>query len=422
MGVEVILLIIFCLIMEGLFTGSEIAIISVDRGYLKEMAKGGRKFAQIGLEMLEKPEKIFATSLTGTDLFVVANTIIFTTYFLEKLDSYAELVSVAALTPLVLIFGEIIPKSIFQTYSRRFAPFAIYFLHFSSYVLAPAVAVLSTASRVFLKVFRVDVPARLGITREELIMMATQYRRGEDVEEHEQKMVGRVFEYSEKKVKDVMVPIVDVVAFEENTPIKEVIEVASVRGFTRYPVFRERVYNITGFVNILDAFTVDSVDHPVSVIKRKPYFVPESMMVDELLEDMKKEGQWLAMVVDEFGGVSGIITVEDILEEVVGEIEDEYDRGKVYYREEDSGVYVMSGRTEVEVVEELLSVEIPKGDFTTIAGYIIEIVGRMPQPGEVVEDENLCMEIVRASDKTIDLIRVRRKRGNDGEDDRGDTT
>ncbi|RMG57500.1 MAG: HlyC/CorC family transporter [Deltaproteobacteria bacterium] len=421
MGIEVIFLIVFCLLMEGLFTGSEIAVISVDRGYLKEMAASGRRFAKIGLEMLEKPERIFATSLTGTDLFVVANTIIFTTFFLERLESYAEIVSIAVLTPLVLIFGEIIPKSVFQTYSKRLAPFAIYFLHGASYVLAPAVAFLSTASRVFLRVFRVDVPARLGITREELIMMATQYSPGEDVEEHEQKMVGRVFEYSEKKVRDVMVPLVDVVAFEETTPISEVIDVASVRGFTRYPIFRERIYNITGFVNVLDAFSVDSVDLPVSVIKRKPYFVPETMMIDELLEEMKREGQWLAIAVDEFGGVTGIITVEDILEEVVGEIEDEYDRGRVFYTEEGDGTLLISGRMEVEDLEELFDLEFPRGDYTTVAGYIIGKAGRIPQEGEIIEEGELLFEVVRATEKTVDLVRVKRREDVAGEEDRGDS-
>ncbi|NIO17139.1 MAG: DUF21 domain-containing protein [Deltaproteobacteria bacterium] len=417
MGFESIALIILFLFIEGLFTGSEIAIISVDRSFLKDEAGKGKRYARLALDKLEKPEKVFATSLTGTDMAVVANTILVTTFFISRFGKYGEILSVALLVPLVSIFGEILPKSIFQAHARRLAPFAIYFLHFFSYIFAPVVALVSSLSEVFLRVFKVDVPAKLGVTREELIHMATKYKRGEDVEELEQKMVGRVFEYSEKKVKDVMVPLIDVIVFREDRPIREAVKVASVRGFSRYPVFSGRTDNVMGFINILDAFTVESIDQPVSSIMRKALFVPESAPIDELLELLKKESMPLGIVVDEHGGVTGIITIEDILEEVVGEIEDEFDKSKFYSRKEAEGVYVVSGKAPIDVVEGLLRVEFTRGDFQTISGYIMDKCGCIPRPGEIIQDEGIEIKVVGTSEKTIDLVRIRRVDEGDREGD-----
>ncbi len=421
MGLEVIIFIILFLLMEGLFTGSEIALISTDRSFLKDEAARGRKFAKIALSMLEKPEKVFATSLTGTDLFVVANTILLTTFFISRSHRYGEILSVAVLSPLVLIFGEIIPKSIFRSRSRKFVPFAVYFLYVSSYLFAPVVAIVSSVSGALLRMIKVDVPAKLGVTREELILMATEYRRGEDVEESEQEMVGRVFEYSEKKVKDVMVPLIDVVAFEEALEIGEAIDVASKRGFSRYPVYKERVDNVTGFINILDAFTVETIDLPVSSINRKALFFPELMPIDELLEILKKESMPLGIVVDEYGGVTGIITIEDILEEVVGEIEDEFDAEKYFYKLEGKGTYVVSGRTPIDVIEEILSVKFPRGDFTTISGYIMDKCGCIPEPGNVFRGDGVEIRIIKASEKTVEVARITGTGEKNGRDDREDT-
>lgn len=417
MGIESVILIVLFLFIEGLFTGSEIAIISTDRSFLKEEAAKGKRYAQMALEKLERPERVFATSLTGTDMSVVANTILVTTFFISRYGKYGEVLSVLFLTPLVAIFGEILPKSIFQAYARKLVPFATYFLHFFSYIFAPIVWLVSSLSEFFLKVFRVDVPAKLGVTRDELIHMATEYRRGEDVEELEQKMVGRVFAYSEKKVKDVMVPLVDVVCFSEDTPIRDAVQVASVRGFSRYPLFSGRIDNVTGFINVLDAFTVRSVDLPVSKITRKALFVPEAAPIDELLETLKKESMPMGIVVDEHGGVTGIITIEDILEEVVGEIEDEFDRAKFYSRKEAEGVYVVSGKAPIAVVENLLKVEFGRGDFQTISGYIMEKCGCIPPAGEIIEEAGVEIKVVGTSEKTIDLVRVRRIDGGDREGD-----
>ncbi len=417
MGFEGIALIILFLFIEGLFTGSEIAIISVDRSFLKDEAGKGKRYARLALDKLEKPEKVFATSLTGTDMAVVANTILVTTFFISKYGKYGEILSVALLVPLVSIFGEILPKSIFQAHARRLAPFAIYFIHFFSFIFAPFVALVSSLSEVFLKVFKVDVPAKLGVTREELIHMATKYKRGEDVEELEQKMVGRVFEYSEKKVKDVMVPLIDVILFREDRTIREAVKVASVRGFSRYPVFSGRTDNVTGFINILDAFTVESIDLPVSSIMRKALFVPESAPIDELLELLKKGSMPLSIVVDEHGGVTGIITIEDILEEVVGEIEDEFDKSKFYSRKESEGVYVVSGKAPISVVENLLRLDFTRGDFTTISGYIMDKCGCIPRPGEFIQDEGIEIKVIGTSEKTIDLVRIRRIDDGDREGD-----
>ena len=406
MGLEVILFVLLFLIMEGLFTGSEIALISSDRSFLKDEASKGKRYAIIALEMLRKPERVFATSLTGTDMFVVANTILLTTFFISRLDRYGEIVSVALLAPLVLIFGEIIPKSIFQAYSTRILPFSVYFLHIFSFVFAPVVSIVSSASGALLKMFRVDIPAKLGVTREELILMATEYERGDDVEETEQEMVGRVFEYSEKRVRDVMVPLVDVIAFMEDISIREAIDVASKHGYSRYPVFRERVDNVTGFINILDAFTVDSIEFPVSSIMRKALFVPETMPIDELLEVQKKERLPMSVVVDEYGGVTGIITIEDILEEVVGEIEDEFDAERSFYRLEREGIYLVSGRTPIEAVEEIMGRSFPKGDYTTIAGFIMDRFGYIPSPGETYLGGEFDIQIVKSSEKRIESARI----------------
>ena len=408
---ELALLIGFCIVMEGLFTGSEMVLVSADRHRLGERAKRGEKGAKIALDLLARPDRTLATTLTGTDLFIVLNTVATTSYFLPRFEAHAEWIAVGVITPLVILFGEIVPKSFARPRADVLAGGAARFVRVAQTVLYPLVAVVSFLGRVLSRPFG-GIPALHDVvTREELRLILQMSRSGSDMEAHERVMVRRVFHFGEKRVADVFRPLAQVVALPEDATCRDAARLAAQSGYSRYPLYQGRVDHVTGFLHVLD--TVGSPpDAPVLPHLRKSVFVPELMSLDELLRRFREARTSFAIVVDEFGGVTGIVTAEDVVEEVVGEIEDEYDRRMEYYKKVSEDVYLVPGGMEHARLAEELGVRLPEGEYSTVGGFLTSVAGRIPAAGEEFPVPGALFRVETASERAVLEVRVFRARGD----------
>src|SRR5512134_1500999 len=401
----IVVAIAFCILMEGLFTGAEMVLISADRHKLNERARSGRRGAQIAMELLSRPDRTLATTLTGTDLFVVLTTVLTASHLLPRVGEHAEWTTVAIVSPLVILFGEIVPKTFARPRADILVETAARFVRAAQLCLYPIVEVVSFLGRVLSKPFGGVPPLHDVVSREELRLILQMSRGGSDVEAHERVMVRRAFSFGEKKVADIFRPLAQVVALPEGAVCREAALLAARSGYSRYPVYRERIDRVVGFLHLLDAVG-SPPDAPILPLLRKVLFVPELMPIDELMRKFQAERTSFAVAVDEFGGVTGIVTVEDVVEEVVGEIEDEYDRGMEYYKKIAANEFLVPGTMEIRRFEEELGSTLPPGDYSTVGGMLISLAGRIPSAGETFAVPGAVLTVSRSTDRAVKEARV----------------
>jgi CBS domain containing-hemolysin-like protein len=245
------------------------------------------------------------------------------------------------------------------------------------------------------------------VTREELRLIFKMSRKGSDLTPEEVTMIDRLFDFAHKTVKETMVPLVEVVAVEDTATVKEVLELIDVKGHSRFPVYHERIDNIIGVINSFDLLDSSLSQGSLTSFIRTASYVPEVKPVDDLLIEMQKQRKHLSIVVDEYGGSVGIITIEDILEEIVGEIEDEYDPDKKLYRKAGEGKYIVNARMEVDQMGELLPLTLPEGDYETLGGFLLEQFGHIPQPGEVFHFRNMTFTVLSSDERSIGRVEIK---------------
>lgn len=403
----------FCLFMEGLFTGAEMVLVSVDRTKLAERARRGDRGAAVALELLAEPDRTLATTLSGTNLFVVLSTVLLTAHFLPLFGRYAEWATVGVATPLVILFGEIVPKSFSRPRAEALAGAAARFVRAAGYLLSPVVWVVSGAARLLSKPLGGVPPLRTAMTRDEMRLVVQASQGPTDVEPHERTMVRRAFGFGEKKAGDIFRPLAQVTALPDGATCRDAAQAASRSGYTRYPVYRDRIDHVIGFVHVFDTVGL-SPDEPILPLLRKALIVPELMPIDELMRKFQEAGTTFAVVVDEFGGTTGIVTAEDVVEEIVGEIEDEYDRRMDYYKKISTDEFLVPGRMEVGRFEEEFSVKLPEGDYATVGGMLTALAERIPAAGESFSVPGASFTVETASDRAVLSVRVRIVREKDG--------
>jgi putative hemolysin len=407
-GIPVILLLVF---LEGFFSGSEIALVSADKVAIRtERDRGSRSHAMLA-RFLDAPERILTTTLVGTNISVVTTTTVFALLLRQsfehagKPEPNVEGLTVLLLTPLVLVFGELIPKSLFRQNADRVAPLVIHPLSWLSWALFPVVSLVRGLTRTLVEMLGGDGDSNTAVSREELRVLLDQ-GRSETIEPREVRMIQRVFDFHEVIVKEVMRPLINVVAVEESETLEQAVAHFVESGYSRLPVFHERVDNIIGVLHAMDLMQADSMEGPVAALKRPVTYVPATQKVEALLEDLQGRRHGVAIVVDEYGGAEGMVTVEDILEEIVGEIEDEHDDPSPDILQRGERTWMVSARVEIDRLNEALSLELPEGDYETLGGFLLERLGRIPSEGEAVETPDATLTVHRANPRSIEAVMV----------------
>ncbi len=399
------MVILCCVCSEGFFSGSEIAIVSIDKIQLRHLVAEGSKGAKQAQKMLQQPERFLGTTLVGTNISVVLASVLLTTILSDhpRLCENVEVYVALFLTPIVLIFGEIVPKSVFQQYAERIVPVIAPLLNIAFHLFYPVVFFVSLITNGLLHMIGVEKKKRnQTLTRDEFKFLLDVDTQGTLADAQRKEMMRRVFEFGDMTVKDILVPLVDVKALSKGAAIEEAVAKIQEWGNSRIPIYEERIDNLIGVIHAFDLLRMTPQDTTIDRFIRKAYYVPQAMQLDDLVRSMQRRQTQIAVVVDEYGGSLGIVTLEDSLEEIVGEIEDEYDAmsGELFHLLAD-GSYRVNARMEIDEFNAQFPIELPEGTFDTLGGFLLSEFRRIPAAGETLEYQNFLFTVEEANPRSI---------------------
>jgi putative hemolysin len=397
-----------CLVVQAFFAASEIALVSADDLKVRAGSEGGHERSRVLSELLTNRDRLLALTLTGTNLATVVAAVVLTSFLHHKRPHLVYLAPFI-LTPITLVLGESIPKLLTLTNPHAFALYAARPLRFLATVLAPLLYAETLLSRMLRGLAGVPVDAEsVFLSRDDLARLMR--RRATDAPEQphdailpaEQLMISRIFRFSQAEARKAMVPLVGVDAVPEETSLAAAIETVRREGFSRIPVFRRRITDIVGVVHVFDLLQAPDLSRPVSDIMRPVSYFPESMPLDEALVAMQRTGENLAVVVDEYGGSAGILTLEDLVEEIVGDIEDEHDLREELAKVVSPRVLSVVGRAPITELNERFGLKLSEADeYATIGGLVVERLGHIPKPGEKLIEGELTITVTRSDARAV---------------------
>ena len=402
-----LIIMVVALIAEGFFSGSEIGVVSSDRLRLRQEAAKGSRGAKLALNMLDKPEWLLSTTLVGTNISVVTNTTVATALMIALLGPDFSWLAIVVVAPLIWVFGEIVPKSVFQQRANEITPYAIFALRFFSWIFYPILILFSSLTRLLTKVVG-ERTSNIFTLREQIISMSHMSEPGGEVDPGHGKMIRRMFNFSETPATRVMVPLIDVIGVDKNATCGDAVRVAAESAHRNLVVYDKRIDLIVGMVHSLVLLGVDP-KRPLEPFIRPVRYVGGMKSVQQLLQELRGTDEGLAVVLDEYGTAKGIVTAEDIMEEVVLEMKDEFDRDRGFVpKVEKLGEqdYLVSGRIELDQLKEKLGISIRKGAYQTLAGYLLEKLHEIPQVDTVVESHDIKYTIAKRTDTLIEEVRI----------------
>lgn len=395
----------FCLAMEAFFSGGELALVSADKLRLTHRAARKDRRAGMALMLARRPEWFFSATLLGQNLFIVANSILVTFFIFDRYGMDYEFFGLL-LTPLVLVFGEVVPKSLSQQWADRLAPIVSPFILLFSYLFFPVVWPLSRLTLLLMGGVRGSLLAGHEVTRESLELLVRESDISRDLSPVFKRSLLKILAFARRKTHEVMTPLVEVFSLRDTTTVEEAVTLCSDEGYSSIPVFQKRAYNIVGIVNFRHLLLEKDLNRPVGQLMDPPLYASHQMGVRDLFLLLREQRKNFAVVVDEYGGTVGVVTLEDILEEVVGEIHDEYDEEKVTWSKVNSNQYLFEGRVTIDEINEKLHWALPKENYGTLAGFLCARFGRIPQSGEVLHYGGLTFLIKTASPRSIGEVLV----------------
>jgi len=404
-----LLVLLFFLLLSFLFSGIETGLLSIDRLALERDAKRNKNREAL-LRFVRQPDKFLGTTLIGNNIVNVLLASI-STLIVDRLGSLAFDARYTSLVigSIVLLFGEIMPKAIFRDHADTIVPKLFPVLQFFYFLLRPFVAIVTWLNQALRKLLKLEDGDQYDyLTKDDLSFLLSQ-SEGDSISAPQMEMIEDALDFTELEARNVMVPRMDIIAIPETATIAEVIELAKVEGFTRYPVYRANMDDIVGVLIIYDILKKDCTqDMKAGDIIHEPLFAPENTDIDVLLKEMQSKRRSMAIIVDSYGGTAGIITMEDILEEIVGDIEDEYD-----VDEEDDDVQQVSPNTwlaaadvEIDRLADDYGIDLPEGDYETIAGLILDRLERIPHQGQVITIDTYRIQVLQATSKKIVKVKI----------------
>ena len=411
----------------GVFAGAEIAVVALRKTRVQELLDDERRGARALARLREDPERFLATVQVGITVIGATAAALGGASISERLVPWLERVEwlapyagdialgavVLAVSFLSIVVGELVPKSLALRSADRYALAIAKPLLWLSWLARPVVWILSSSANLLLKPFGDSTTFTEGRhSAEELQQIVGEAARAGTIHPEAGEIAARALELPDLRVADVMVPRQDVVLIRHDASLEDLVHTAQEHPFSRYPVYEERIDNVVGYVSVKDLLPRALRGEAVVTreIMRPPFFVPESKPAVDLLKDMRQRRQPFALVVDEQGGLAGIITIEDLVEEVVGEIFSEHTTQiPQLIRKEKGGAMVVNGATPIRLMNRLLGLELPEhGDYTTIAGLSLALAGKVPSAGEVLRLPNgVTLEMVEVSPRRVRSVRVR---------------
>jgi CBS domain containing-hemolysin-like protein len=406
--VIVVAAVLVCLAASAFFSAAEMAFIAANRIRLRHMAEQGSRVARGYMEAFQRPERLLSTAMMGVTIAHVSASALTTALLLPWFDRAAALWATVTLTPVMLVVGEILPKALTQQRATAVALRTYDALRVAAGLLAPLVWAANALVGGILHGLGFRERRDPFVSRDDLrLLFQVEPTGATDVREEEREMIDGIFDLGETTVREVMVPLVDVVAVPEEASVEATVAHIQQSGYSRLPVYRERIDHVIGIVAALDILQRGATEDTVKGLLRPAYYVPETKRIDDLLREMQRQRIQLAVVVDEYGGSEGIVTVEDIVEEIVGEIEDEHERQPSPLTSLPDGSYLVAGRMVIDELNETLEWDLPRKDYDTVGGLILWLLGRIPRPGETVILGRYELAVVDADERRILKVKVK---------------
>ena len=421
-----ILVLVILIALNAFFAASEIAYIALNDAKIEKQAKEGNKKAQQIQKMLETPSKFLSTIQIGITLAGFLSSAFASDAFASKLapilnnaipigigawQNISIIIITIILSFFTIVFGELVPKRLAMKHYEKIAFATIGVIKTISVITAPFVKLLSVTTNAISKIFGVGENEEEIVTEEEIKMMVDQGKEDGTIQEDEKEYINNVFEFNDITASEIMTHRTDIFAVDINTSAAELLEeiIKDDCKHSRIPVYDETIDEIKGILYVKDIIkNITKKTFKIKNIMKEAYFVSQNKLINEIFKELQKSKKQMAIVIDEYGGTAGLITMEDILEEIVGDIYDEYDDIEEEYEKIDDKTYIVSGRMPIYDVNKLLNSNIPEGDYDTLSGYLQEELGRIPTDEElpIIETEELTFKIEEYEDKRILKVKV----------------
>lgn len=411
-----LILIAICVLLSAFFSSSEAAYLAMERVRLAHLVNTDTPGAQRIANMLEQPERLLSTILLGNNLVNVAFTALITVFMLNLLgegnEAFATIAATVAGTALLLIFGETIPKTIAVHQSERLCFWYSYPIRMLERLFWPVVILLQMLANSTTKLLGVSTQARDSITEGELLTLISIGEAEGTFEPDEAELLRDVFRFGDMQVREVMTPRPEIVSLHGETTLSEFLDVYGEHSHTRFPVYNETSENIIGILSTKDVLRTMAekggleLDATITGNIRDPLFVPETKRTAELFGEMRKDGNQMAIIVDEYGGLAGLVTLKRLSEEVVGEHGEEDKAPEEEYESLGDNTFQVDAAMSVDEANEDLELDLPLGDFDTLAGFVLDRLGYIPDEGETLEYDNLKIEIIERRALKIERLKI----------------
>ncbi|NFG63346.1 hemolysin family protein [Clostridium sp. CMCC3677] len=420
-----IILIVILTLVNAFFASAEMAIVSLNKNKIKLLAEDGDKKAIILLKLMDEPTKFLSTIQVGITLAGFFSSASAATgvsqdlaRYLSKLNiPYSNKIALIIVTVIIsyitLVFGELFPKRIALKKSEAIAMFSVRPILYVSKITAPFIKLLSASTNILVRLSGLDKDGLdEKVSKEEIRSLVEVGQEHGVINETEKDMINSIFEFDDKLADEVMTPRTDVYLININKPLEEYLDELIEEKYSRVPVYEEDIDNIIGILYMKDfmlearKYGFENVD--IRKILHSPYFVPETKNIDDLFNELKSSKKHMAILIDEYGGFSGIVTIEDLIEEVMGNIDDEYDEEECYIQKIDGNTFIVNGLMPINDLNDYLNIQLVSEDCDTISGFLINFIGRIPEDIEekVIEYENVIFKIESVKEKRIEKIKI----------------
>lgn len=403
----------FLLLLSALLSAAETAFFAANRLRIRERLEAGDRRAELAHRLLEDPARVLTTLLVADNIVNVGASVLGAVLAIRLFGpERAALYAFLAMVVLILVVGEIVPKTIAGRHADGLVLTLTRPIYLLSRLLSPIIRVLSLASSVMVRPLggRVNVNSPM-VTEEEIRMLVKMGEEEGVIEQDEREMIHSIFEFGDTVAREVIVPRMDMDVVEDSATVADAVQLILATGHSRVPVFHESIDNIVGVLylkDLLKPLVEGRMTAPVVEFTRPAYYVPESKRLDELFREMQRRKVHLAIVVDEYGGTSGLVTNENLLEQIVGPILDEHDVEERLVEVLNDQVALVNGRTPIGEVNDLLRLDLPAGEVDTIGGFVYSLLGHVPQPGERVPYDGLEITVEQVEGQRIGKVKITR--------------
>jgi CBS domain containing-hemolysin-like protein len=393
------------ILLSAFFSSAETAFDTINKIRVKTLLEDGNKRAETILKLLDNSEKMLSAILIGNNLVNLSACALTTFLAINLWGNVGVGIAIGIITLFILIFGEIVPKTFASFYTESIALTYAKIIYAWMILLTPIIFIVNKLSFVVLKIFKIDASIKSDlITEIELRTIVEASHEDGVIESEERKMINNVFDFGDSQAKDIMIPRIDMVFVDVDSTYSELIEIYKEEKFTRLPVYEDTTDNVIGIINVKDLLLYDpQMPFNIRNFLRDPYFTYEYKKTSELLMEMRKSSINFAIVLDEYGATAGLVTLEDLLEEIVGEIRDEYDTDEEdLVKKINDYEYIIEGSMKLDDVNDLLNLDIASDDYDSIGGIIIELLDHLPEAGEEVTTK----DGIRLVAETVDKKRI----------------